>query len=254
MRHAPFGLMDLLPIPSRPWSSVSLDWITDLPPSCYHDAIHVVVDRLTKMAIFIPTTKSISAPDVATIFIQHVVRVHGVPDTLVSDRDPIFTSHWWRRMLELLGIEANRSSAFHTKTHGQTERMNSVLEQYLRVYCDYQQGDLANILPLAKFSYNNSKHSATTLSPFFANFGFHPRMSLLPTNPDSQTPAADSYVLRLREAQVVLQRELLKARKAMEISANRRRRTAPDLVPGQKVWLLRKHVVTKRPSRKLDVR
>ena len=79
-------------------------------------------------------------------------------------------------------------------------------------------------------------------------------MSLLPTNLDSQTLAADSYVLRLREAQVVLQRDLLKTRKAMEISANRRRRRAPDLVPGQKVWLLRKHVVTRRPSRKLDVR
>ena len=85
---------------------MSPEWITDLPPSCYHDVILVVVDRLTKMAIFIPTTKSVPAPDVATIFIQYVVRVHGVPDTLASDRDPVFTSKWWRRMLELLGIEA----------------------------------------------------------------------------------------------------------------------------------------------------
>ena len=79
-------------------------------------------------------------------------------------------------------------------------------------------------------------------------------MSLIPTNPDSRTPAADSYVLRLREAQVTLQRELLKARSAMEISSNRRRRPAPDLVPGQRVWLLRRHIATRRPSRKLDVR
>ena len=107
---------------------------------------------------------------------------------------------------------------------------------------------------MANFSYNNSQHSATTLSPFYANYGFHPRMSLLPPSPDSPTPAADSYVLRLREAQVTLQRELLKARKAMELSANRRRRLAPDLVPGQKAWLLRRHVHTTRPSSKLDVR
>ena len=79
-------------------------------------------------------------------------------------------------------------------------------------------------------------------------------MSLLPPSPDSHTPAADFYVLRLREAQVTLQQELLKARKAMELSANRRRRPAPDLVPGQKVWLLRRHVQTTRPSSKLDVR
>ena len=138
VRHAPFGLLSPLPIPSRPWSSVSLDWITDLPPSQYHDAILVVVDRLTKQAIFIPTTKSMPAPDVAALFLQQVVRLHGLPDVLVSDRDPIFTSHFWRRLLELLGIKANRSSAFHPQTDGQTERLNSVLEQYLRIYCDFQ--------------------------------------------------------------------------------------------------------------------
>ena len=254
VRHAPFGLLSPLSIPSRPWSHVSLDWITDLPPSHYHDAILVVVDRLTKMAIFIPTTKSMPAPDVAALFVQHVIRAHGVPANIVSDRDPIFTSHFWRRLMELLGIHSNRSTAFHPQTDGQTERLNSVLEQYLRIYCDFQQTDWASLLPLAEFSYNNSKHSATTLSPFFANYGFHPSMSLLPAHPNSQTPAADSYVLQLQQAQVVLQRELLKARKAMEKSANRRRRQAPTLLPGAKVWLLRRHIQTIRPSSKLDVR
>ena len=124
----------------------------------------------------------------------------------------------------------------------------------MRIYCDYQQTDWASLLPLAEFSYNNSKHSATILSPFFANYGFHPSMSLLPTDPDSTTPAADSYVKQLQQAQVVLQRELLKARKAMEISANRRRRPAPTLLPGAQVWLLRRNIKTIRPSSKLDVR
>ena len=128
VRHAPFGLLSPLPIPSRPWYSVSLDWITDLPPSQYHDAILVVVDRLTKQAIFIPTTKSMPAPDVAALFVHNVIRVHGLPQTLMSDRDPVFTSHFWRRLLELLGIHANLSSAFHPQTDGQTERLNSVLE------------------------------------------------------------------------------------------------------------------------------
>ena len=84
---------------------------------------------------------------------------------------------------------------------------------------------------MAEFSYNNSKHPATTLTPFYANYGFHPNMSLLPPSPNSKTPAADSYVQQLREAQVTLQRELLKARNAMELSANRRRRPAPNFVP-----------------------
>ena len=140
-----------------------------------------------------------------------MVRAHGVPDTLVSDRDPVFTSHFWRRLLDLLGIKANRSSAFHPQTDGQTERMNSVLEQYLRMYVDYQQTDWASLLPLAEFSYNNSKHSATSLSPFFANYGFHPRMTLLPPSPTSPNPAADSYVHQLHETQDILQRELLRS-------------------------------------------
>ena len=107
--------------------------------------------------------------------------------------------------------------------------MNSVMEQYVRMYVDYQQTDWASLLPLAEFSYNNSKHSATTQTPFFANYGYHPRMSLLPTcSPkpavlQSQIPAADAYGLRIRESQVTLQRELLNARKALELSANRRR-------------------------------
>ena len=113
VRHAPYGLLNPLPIPAKPWSSVSLDWHTDLPPSNYYDAILVVVDRLTKQAIFIATTKSMSAPDVASLFIHNVIRLHGLPDSLVNDRDPVFTSHFWRRLLELLGIRANRSSAFH---------------------------------------------------------------------------------------------------------------------------------------------
>ena len=152
VRHAPYGLLSPLPIRVKPWFSVSLDWTTDLPPSNYHDAILVVVDRLTKQALFIPITKSMPAPDVAALFLQHVVRVHALPETLVSDRDPIFTSHFWRRLLELLGIRANRSSAFHPQTDGQTERLNSVLEQYLRIYCDYQQTDWATLLPMAEFS------------------------------------------------------------------------------------------------------
>ena len=135
---------------------------TDLSPSHYHDAILVAVDRLTKQALFIPTIKSMAAPDVASfdvasLFLEHVVTVHGLPKTLVSDRDPVFTSHFWRRLLELCGIRANRSSAFHLQTDGQMERLNSVLEQYLRMCCvNKQQNEWASLLPLAKFSYKNS--------------------------------------------------------------------------------------------------
>ena len=137
---------------------------------------------------------------------------------------------------------------------GQTERLNSVLKQYLRTYRDYQQTDWASLLPMVEFRYNNSKHSATTLSPFLANYGFHPSMSLLPNSPDSSTPTAESYVKHLQDAQLTLQQELQNARKAMVLSANRRRRPASNFVPGEEVWLLRRNIKTTRPSSKLDVR
>ena len=140
---------------------------------------------------FIPTTKAMAAPEVAAIFVQQVVRLHGLPNSLISDRDPIFTSHFLRRLLEVLGVRANRSTTFHPQTDGQTERLNSVLEQYLRIFTDNQQSDWSRLLPLAEFAYNNSKHSATTLSPFFANYGFHPQMSLLPPSPNFPNPAAN---------------------------------------------------------------
>ena len=103
---------------------MSLDWVTALPPSHYHGAILVVVDRLTKHALFIPTAKSMAAPDVSALFLHHVVRVHDLPETLVSDRDPVYPSHFWRRLMELCDIKANRSFAFHPQTDGQTGRTN----------------------------------------------------------------------------------------------------------------------------------
>lgn len=107
---------------------------------------------------------------------------------------------------------------------------------------------------MAEFSNINSKHSATTLTPFFANCGFHLHMSLLPPSPASCAPAADSYGQRLPEAQYIVQRELLKARKAMEVFANQRRRPTPNLVPSKKMWLLCCNVTTTRPSSKSDIR
>ena len=94
VRYAPYSLLSSLPIHVRPWCSVSLDCITNLPPNHYHNAILVVVDRFTKMAHFIPTTKSMTAQNVAALFIQHIIRIHGLSKTLVSDRDPVFTSHF----------------------------------------------------------------------------------------------------------------------------------------------------------------
>ena len=160
-RHKRHGFLVPLPAPERPWTSISMDFIVGLPRSpSGNDAIFVVVDRFTKMAHFIATRTTIDSPDVARLFIDTVYRLHGLPTDIVSDRDKVFTSHFWRHFLALLGVKPNLSTAFHPQTDGQTERVNQVLEQYLRGFCNYQQDNWQQLLPHAEFAYNNSVHAS----------------------------------------------------------------------------------------------
>ena len=174
----PFGPHQFLPIGEQPWDSISMDFIEGLPLSDGHDTILVVVCRLTKMALFIPTFRDIDAEDLARIFLSQVFAKHGTPTDIISDRGKHFISRFWRSLCQLLGIKANLSTAYHPETDGQTERVNQVLEQYLRVYINYQQDDWVNLLPLAEFVYNNTSHSATMVTPFFANKGFNPKLEV----------------------------------------------------------------------------
>ena len=174
VRHKPYGPLRFLPIPDRPWSSISMDFIEWLPVTEGFDTILVVVDRLTKMAHFIPTRSDIDAPQLAKIFLQNIFTKHGTPADIVSDRGKHFVSRFWASLCTLLGVRSNLSTAYHPETDGQTERTNQILEQYLRIYVNYEQNDWINLLPLAEFAYNNTTQSATGMSPFFANLSFHP--------------------------------------------------------------------------------
>jgi transposase InsO family protein len=115
-----------------------MDFITDFPIVRTKNSILVVVDRLTKMAHFTPCSKSITAEEIAQLILDRIVRLHGLPEEIVSDRGPQFASKFWRRLFELLGVDIRLSSAFHPKTDGQTERTNQTLEQYLRCTVNYQ--------------------------------------------------------------------------------------------------------------------
>ena len=120
------------------------------------------------MALFIPTFCDIYAADLAHILSQ-VFAKHGTLTNIISDQGKHFISHFWWSLCQLLDIKANLSTAYHPETDGQTERVNQILEQYLWVYINYHQDDWVNLLPLAKFAYNNTLHSVTMVTPFFAN-------------------------------------------------------------------------------------
>jgi RNase H-like domain found in reverse transcriptase/Reverse transcriptase (RNA-dependent DNA polymerase)/Integrase zinc binding domain/Chromo (CHRromatin Organisation MOdifier) domain/Retroviral aspartyl protease len=174
----PGGLLQPLPIPTRPWGSVSLDFIGPLPETAQgHNAILVFVDRLTKMARLCATTITCSAKEVANLFIARVfANGHGLPDNFVSDRDGRFTSHFWKELTSILEIKLKMSTAYHPQTDGQTERMNRLVEETLRHYVNPTQSDWDEHLPLVEFAINDSKNASIGTTPFKLNYVWDVRL------------------------------------------------------------------------------
>ena len=254
-RHRRHGQLHPLPIPNGPWQSVSMDYIVELPPSQGYDAIYVCVDRLTKMAHFCPTITKVSAKDTADLYLRYVFKNHGLPKDIVSDRGTQFVSKFTRALLALCDIKGNRSTSFHPESDGQTERVNQTLEQYLRIYCDYHQDNWSQLLPLAEFVYNNAKNVSTGMSPFYANYGYHPRHTIRIQQPAGNTnPSADTFIQRLEEIHEELRVHLESAQQTYKDNHDKRVKAPPPFKPGDLVWLNRTNVKTSRPSQKLDVR
>ena len=182
LRQRPAGKLQPLPIPEQPWESIGMDWIVALPLTTTpvgrvqgYNAIMVVVDRLTKMSHFIPMHETeVNAPQVGRMLVDNVFRPHGVPRSIVSDRDPKLTSEWMTEWCRLLGIDQAMSTAYHPQTDGQTERVNGVLEDMLRHYVSPSQTDWHEHLSMVEFAYNNSFHESVKDTPFFLNYGFNP--------------------------------------------------------------------------------
>lgn len=171
----PPGFLQPLQIPQQAWWSVSMDLITDLPKTAEgYDAILVVCDRLTKMVHLVATTTTCTAVDIATLFVQHVARLHGMPRSIVSDRDPRFTSAFFSELCKLWQVDQNMSTAFHPQSDGQTERVNRVVEDTLRSYVTGDQTDWYTHLPMVEFAINNSYHTSIRTTPFRLNYGFDP--------------------------------------------------------------------------------
>ncbi|SPC67975.1 uncharacterized protein UHOD_12199 [Ustilago sp. UG-2017b] len=252
--HKPYGHLKSLPVPPHPWSSVSMDLIEQLPPSSDFTAILVVVDCLTKMAIFVPTTNELDAPELAKLFLRHVYSKHGLPTSIVSDRGSEFTSHFWCSLSTLLGIENHFSSAYHPQSDGQTEHVNQVLKQFLRGYSNHLQTDWSDLLPLAEFSYNNAEHASAQLTPFFANYGYHPRFSFDNTDPAPLPPfpAARSYADQLKQLHKYAHGELDKANSQSAEQFNKHRLPSPQFQPSDRVWLSAENIRSLRPTKKLD--
>jgi len=187
-------------IPEKPWMHILVDFITKLPLAQGYDSILVVVDRLTKMVHFIPTTEKTSAEGLARLFRDNVWKLHGLPESIISDRGPQFTAGLMRELNKMLGIKSKLLMAFHPQTDGQMERVNQELEQYLRMFIDHRQEQWPEWLGTAEFAYNNKVHSSTKTSPFKANYGQNPRMGFEERR-KGKYAGAEKFVEEIKEIQ-----------------------------------------------------
>ena len=161
-RHKPFGLLQPLPIHNRSWADISTDFIVELPPSEGYNAISVWVRRLTKMAQFIPCSTTVTADKPAKLFRDHIFKNHGLPSSIVSDRSPQFISKFWNSFCQSLGIRPALSTAYHPESDGQTERVNQVLEQYLRCYIFARSAPWQNHSHNRHLGDKDRRHSGST--------------------------------------------------------------------------------------------
>ena len=144
--------------------------VTDLPESNGYTAIAVFVDKLTKMVHLAPCTKKVTTMEYAKLFVDHVFRLHGLPEVIISDRDPRFTSKFWKSLFNLLGTNLCCSTPFHLQSDGQSERMIQTMENFLRPYVERRPASWSQHLTLAEFAANNAVNVATGLHTILSQF------------------------------------------------------------------------------------
>jgi hypothetical protein len=240
-----------LEAPSLPWEGVTMDFVTDLAESTAsgYTGILVIVDRLTKMAIYLSCRKDIDSPELARLFFEHVISKRGVPDNIVTDRGTQLTSRFWTRVCSHLSTDDRLWTAFHPQTDGQTEGQNQTIEQYLRAFSNYEHDNWVELLPLAKFAYNNAIHASTRMTPFWANYHYHSVMQFkAPKQPSSLNSEilADTFALGLEDTHQTLRKNL------QEAQANQTKHAGSKAVVfevGDRVWLSTRHFRTTRPSK-----
>jgi len=228
-------------IPERPWTNILADFITKLPLAQRYDSILVVVDRLTKIVHFIPTTEKTSAEELARLFRDNMWKLHGLPESIILDRGPQFAAGLMRELNEILGIKSKLLTAFYPQTDGQTERVNQELEQYLRMFIDHRQEQWPEWLGTAEFVYNNKVHSSTRTSPFKANYGQDPRMGF-EMRKKGKYAGAEKFIEKMKEIQEEAKAALGKAQADMKKYADKKRSDVEEYKVGDLVMLSTKNL------------
>jgi hypothetical protein len=249
----PRGLLKTMPVPTHPWQYIGIDFVGPLPESPnrngLYDMICVIIDLLTAMVHLVPTRQTYRAVDIAEVVFDSVYKLHGLPERIISDRDSLFTSHFWKKLNALLGIELRLSSAFHPQTDGATERANRTMTQMLRQCVSPKQKDWATKLPAIEFAMNSARSSTTGFTPFYLNYGRNP--SPMIWKGEEVYPGVRQFAEDMKEAIMSAHDAIIAARVQNTVQANRKRQMA-TFQEGDLVYLSTKNItMPKGRARKL---
>jgi len=211
----------------------------------------VVADRFTKIDHFIGLHEKETAKDVADICLGEVWKLHGLPTEIISDMDAKLASEFWESLCKMLGVKRRRSTAYQPQTDGQMEGTNQVLEGYLPTFVNYDENDWYQLLPLAEHAYNNSATNAHKMTPFFANYGFHPQTEWMKER-EAHDPGATLYAHWMQDIHRQAKQTLEDTRESRKKYYDRKAKEQPGIEGGQLVMLNAKNMRTKRPSKKLS--
>ncbi len=232
----PAGLLQLLSVPSWPWSHIAMDFVTGLPPSGGMTVVLTVVDRFSKAAHFISLPKLPSARETATVVLDHVFRIHGLPVNVVSDRGSQFVSRFWTEFCRQLGATASLSSGYHPQTNGQTESANQDLKRVLCCVASAEPSSWSSRLTMVEYAHNSLLVSSTGLSPFQCCLGY--QSPLFPSQEsDAIVPSVHAFIQRCLRTWRTAREALTRTGERNKASADRHRTKPPLYVCGQKVWL-----------------
>ncbi|GAU47333.1 hypothetical protein TSUD_101210 [Trifolium subterraneum] len=253
----PAGLLQPLPIPSQVWEDITMDFITGLPLSFGYTTIMVVVDRLTKYAHFIPTKTDYSSKSVAEAFMDNIVKLHGMPKSIVSDRDKVFTSAFWQQLFKLQGTTLAMSSSYHPQSDGQTEVLNKGLELFLRCFSFNNPKSWSKMLSWSEFWYNTAFQTSIGMTPFKALYGRDPPYLTRYVAQENDPPALQEELMERGRILQQLKNNLIRAQQYMKKQADKHRSditlNVGDLVL-VKLQPYRQHSVALRKNKKLGLR